>query len=1114
MTVRQFDAALITSAATTTVIEASAGTGKTTAIAGLTVRALAEGWCTVEQVMLVTFGNRASTELRSRLHARLVDAVELLADRRQPGDGIDHLIAGNGDERALRASRVATALRDVDRATIATTHGFCASMLAELGVLVDHDNREVFADDLDEIFEQVFRDCYLRQHADAAPSQFHVSKARAVAEFVVKRLEPLDGPEGVPAEHWALATAVRAGLEQRKRVLGVHGYDDMVTRLHRALQADLPATMFAEGDPVLRARQKLADRFRWVMIDEYQDTDSMQWEIAQAAFDGRSPLVLVGDPKQAIYAFRGADVQAYLRAVEGSDQVTLATNWRSGHTVVAAVAQLFGPRALGTGITLPTVGAHHDDRHLEGADGPMPVVQLRLVTGAEDRTMSDVEATRLITHDVVAEVTRLLAAEFVEPPFGSSGPQRARVHPGDIAILVRTNRRGDELKEALLEAGVQAVFSGAGSVFDTLAAKDWLRLLDAMEQPTTANIRRATLTAFFGHDVMTLSRLDDMAVADIAVTIKDVAGVITRHGVAAGFAELCEQRDVLRRVLGGQDGERVATDLRHISQLLHDHQRRTDCGVSALRAWLADRVDGGAGSEEGMRRLESDRGAVQIMTIHRSKGLDLPIVLVPEASTWTAPTRRRFEPVVTHDDQRRARIKLAPTKAEESAADQEAADEELRLLYVALTRAKYALRAWWAPSGLNTPRSPLHRALADLTTTAQSPPPIVALAEEPAARLLARWGGTLWQATRVVEPPAPARAALPDKMTPVPELRRFDREIDPHWRRTSYSALTSDVHDAVSAPGLHPAPRTQIDDEPDDLDELAADDGPPTPIRDDVQPEAGDRKVSPLASFPGGVQFGTLVHAVLEDLDPSVNDLDAELTRASVAALDQVPLPDVSATDLALGLREVVTSSLGSLSQGRALCDYPTTDRLPELVFELPMADDTRRAHSVADLAAAFTRHLDASDPLGDYGARLGATVAGDRLLAGWLTGSIDAVLRQRDGDTTRYLVLDYKTNRMPLPPDEVLTVQHYSAAAMAEAMMASHYPLQALLYSVALHRFLTLRVPGYDPDQHLGGVGYLFVRGMADDTVEQPLDMPWGVFTWHPPAALVLEASAILEGL
>jgi exodeoxyribonuclease V beta subunit len=302
----------------------------------------------------------------------------------------------------------------------------------------------------------------------------------------------------------------------------------------------------------------------------------------------------------------------------------------------------------------------------------------------------------------------------------------------------------------------------------------------------------------------------------------------------------------------------------------------------------------------------------------------------------------------------------------------------------------------------------------------------------------------------------------------------FTRTLDDDWRRTSYSALTAAAHE----PALGSEPELAVkDDEPDEA---------PLPGA-----PAAEGVPSPLTELPGGTVFGTLVHDVLEDPDP--RELDARCARA----LARRPLPGVTPAALADALRPVLSTPLGAL--GTTLADIPRADRLAELEFELPMAGgDAGLPHAtLADVVALLRRH--------DLGSLAGypdvlATLE-PVALRGFLTGSIDAVLRLPG---PRYVVVDYKTNRLG---DEPLTTWHYRPEAMAAEMVRAHYVLQALLYSVALHRYLRWRQPGYEPGRHLGPVLYLFVRGMTGP--QNPGHS--GVFAWSPSAALVVELSDLL---
>jgi exodeoxyribonuclease V beta subunit len=274
--------------------------------------------------------------------------------------------------------------------------------------------------------------------------------------------------------------------------------------------------------------------------------------------------------------------------------------------------------------------------------------------------------------------------------------------------------------------------------------------------------------------------------------------------------------------------------------------------------------------------------------------------------------------------------------------------------------------------------------------------------------------------------------------------------------------------------------------------------------------------VSPMQDLPVGVEFGTLVHSVLETVDPRADHLGAELREAVAVAMARRPVADVPTDVLADALLLAMQTPLGPLAGGRRLCDISTSDRLPELTFELPLAggDHPTAELTLGMLGPLLRRHLQPADLLLDYAEALEHPLLEGQTLRGYLNGSIDAVLRVQDPDGgARYLLVDYKTNWLGDQEPGRLLLSDYTPQRMARAMMAAHYPLQALLYSVALHRLLRWRQPGYQPDVHLGGVLYLFVRGMAGPQTPQIDGVPYGVYSWRPTAALVTQLSDLLHG-
>ena len=276
---------------------------------------------------------------------------------------------------------------------------------------------------------------------------------------------------------------------------------------------------------------------------------------------------------------------------------------------------------------------------------------------------------------------------------------------------------------------------------------------------------------------------------------------------------------------------------------------------------------------------------------------------------------------------------------------------------------------------------------------------------------------------------------------------------------------------------------------------------------------------SPMADLPAGATFGSLVHGVLEHADPHAPDLQAELRR-HVAEQRRWWSVDTPTDELAEALLPMQHTSLGPLAGGLRLVDIGLPDRLRELDFEFPLVGGDRPDRAFPEvhlglIAEVLRRHLPADDPMRAYADRLESPSLGGQLLRGYLSGSIDVVLRVPDSpgsDQHRYVVVDYKTNKLG-DPERPLTALDYTPALMTEAMLHSHYPLQALLYSVVLHRYLRWRLADYDPQRHLGGILYLYVRGMCGPATPEVDGQPCGVFAWHPPAAMVLELSDLLSG-
>ena len=1060
----------------TVLLAASAGTGKTWTISAVCAKAIATGMVHMENLLLVTFNRSAARELRGRVYERLVNTRSLLAGSRKPSDPCDEALIRLGQDGL---TRVESALDAFDKAVITTTHEFASRMLVELGVLSDHDPSSVLMTDLTPLATEVSDDHYLARYLDCDHPPSVREKRELSCDVAVKYGEvPISSKEDmqVSAQDLMWAQSVRKDVRKRSRLRALHTFDDLISDLVDALR---------DSDHGPLACATLANRFRLVMVDEFQDTDPLQWETLQRAFHGHSNLWLIGDPKQSIYAFRGADVHAYQDAAQSASYVLhLDVNYRTDKTIVEAINTLFGSAQLGHGIPMGSVTARHQESRIATAatNGPhyswSQPFQIRCIQAPANVRLDTTASDRLVTEDLVNQVIMMLeGGTVVTDDDGEVRPLR----PNDIAILVRRRRRGAELAAALSQAHQPAVFSGALSVWSSQAADDLVTLLEALDNTDERLRTRLCLSDLIGAPPADLAASDSRVRSDLAIDLARWSSTWTMTGVWGTIEAALHRPDVLTRLVSMTGGERYVTDLRQVAQKAHIAACKGMLTATATAAWIREQQQ--QAGDDDPRRLDSDQQAVTIMTIHEAKGLGFPVVLLPDIASAWAPKKSISGPVVWHDGQRRV-LDISSQGADRAIAveshEEDERGENLRLLYVALTRARSAVRLWWSPCPQRHSWSAFQRLVEMDRATGK-----LGLGNAGTVPGTFPWLNSGPIATAIA--PANQRCLTPTATTQsrarvVP--RTLTRPVDTAFVRTSYSGLTADLHAAV------PTLANTLIDEP--VDDKSVDDTAPG-----------------LCGLPGGTSFGSLVHAVLEYIDTSATDLSAEVLAITRRTLRTSPLPDVPPADLAAGLEQVLHSDLGSLAPGMTLADFSPADRLAEMNFELAMSQSGGSA-TMADLASLLCDPslVPPDDPISGYGKMLVHIPNGNQALHGFLTGSIDAVLRRPDG---RYLVVDYKTNR--IPGVSKLTPRMYDAHTMRAMMFSSHYPLQGLLYSAALHRFLASSHPGYDPATHLGPIGYLFVRGMAHRPISDG-DMSDGVFTWHPKPELIEAISERLGGI
>ncbi|MFM7064446.1 MAG: UvrD-helicase domain-containing protein, partial [Actinomycetes bacterium] len=908
--------------------------------------------------------------------------------------------------------------------------------------------------------------------------------------------------------------------------------------------------------------EQVRQQFAVALVDEFQDTDPVQWDIFRLLFGPGAPsstLILVGDPKQAIYSFRGGDVYTYLRAKEDAETTTLTVNQRSDERVVRAM------NALGTGEQfgndrIPYVPVTSSPRHrgrelLDHSGAPMPGVQVRCVVDAtgEGEDVATATVRSWIAKDLADQVVALLngpedaggTGAFVQHDDEPPRPLR----PGHIAVLVAAARESDQLVTELRARGVPVVVRAGDNVAGSPAAEQWRTLLHALDRPAdTRRALAAALSWFIGWtagDVAAAIGDEDVAterLAALQVSLRHWATVLNEQGVPALFETVRRSEHLLGRLLLHPLGERNLTDLEHVAELLHAAApaRR---GVSASHALgLLDTLSATASDDvardAAQRRIESDAEAVQIMTMHGSKGLEFPVVLLP--GLWSGGTRTEAKaPFSFFDEETDERVlevgKLLKAHRDlcdgaddvfRATLEQKCGDQH-RLTYVAMTRGAHLTVVWWPPQ-VNPKTHAELTGLGRLLFGAEGagPAELVATSFGPAAadavrsRVETRGAS---DAVGVVEVPLPLAPVLRRFVDPSVVAGRSPLVVASVGRplaRDTYKWSFTQLSNAIVGPGARFA-------DGDAADEFAADRGAGDEPADAAAAGPVDHsalgagwELPPVLDGVGsGTSFGTMMHELFEHLDFTTADVPAvaaewlrtqQKFRVSDEQVDRIP-PDVE---------RVLETPLGPHFGGLRQRDLGTADRLNELNFFFPLAGSSASGGPAAGSVAArrigalVHDYLDAADPLRPWAAQVARGLSHVNL-SGMLNGSVDLVLRTTVEGQEQFSVVDYKTNRLTSRGDEPCLAD-YRPEVLPGHMAHSHYPLQSLLYSVVLHRYLRWRLPEYDPDLHLGPVGYLFVRGMvgAHAPVDPDTGVPSGVFSWPLPPGMVPALSDLLAGL
>ena len=1105
-------------------LEASAGTGKTYSLTALVARYVAEEGLRADELLMVTFTRAAAAEMKQEVREQLLRALNAVnaSDSEKLDPWLANLRDCSVDEQSLRRERLETAISNIDSATISTIHGFFQQALGDLGIRSGDAKTPAPAESDAVVSQKVIRDVLVHRFAanalalDPTGSKEPMSVEGSVAKVLKSTSSNLGAelapaPDESPAGQWSsIIQELRKSIKEERVAQGVVAFDDLIVDLVEKL--DDPTL----GEEIIRV---LRSRYRLVLIDEFQDTDTFQWRLFSKVFDLAGvpdeflALIVVGDPKQAIYRFRGADIDAYLKAAaDGSmSKRQMTTNYRTDRPLVEALnawltGVTFGDEDIAY-VPVTTPDSNADARLTGGGQ----LLQFRFLANPNKEKIDPVRDA--IAIDVADHIEKLLKDGKIAPEVGSSAEPRP-VKLNDICILVRGHHDADPLVDELRRRQIPVVRSRIGSVIgvelkpgfdkptDSEAVKQLRILFTAMANPSDVRRVRSLQLSWFASGLRTdtpNSVGDDAAIVSIELLQKKCrvwATELESRGIIGWYQLLRLDEEVINKITADFDAERRLTDLEHIIELLNAQLGGRRAPVTAVLRALED-LRGTLNSEGDTqkRRIDTDRDVIQITTMHSSKGLEYPIVLMPFPKGITKSS------VSVYEDEGVRYVDAAPSIAwadddldqtERKRRDRiEAEGDELRLLYVAVTRAQHQLVIWWgkAPSD-SSHKGPLARVLFGSTKNLEQVTKVDDdTAREKLIELVERLGPnvgfkelTKWEDNREWEAPTPEVSGVLTA-EPFPE---HDIERDA-WYRWSYSSLSKGTranNEGSARGGTDEAPGGS---------ELGEDGGPQT-------------FEGPLLGMQASADFGTFVHELFEVINLSAPDVEAEV-RAVIETSGRAASFDADPEVLAQGLVLAIDTPLGATADDATLRTIGS-NRLNELVFHFPLADGNSPVTPSAlfELAASYE-----DDQFSDY---FKALAAGNRMsaMAGLMTGSIDSVIRLGDESNGTYGVVDYKTNRLHTPGD-VAPISAYSYESMKHAMEHGDYPLQILVYNVALHRMLQLRLAGYDIDRHIGDTNYLFVRGMIGPDTAVIDGQRNGVFAWRPSSELIVAASKLLGG-
>jgi exodeoxyribonuclease V beta subunit len=864
----------------------------------------------------------------------------------------------------------------------------------------------------------------------------------------------------------ALHTWMQQELADRKRSLNQRCYDDLLIDLHAALA----------GPAGSQLAHNLRLRYHAALIDEFQDTDPLQWKIFHSIGNQEGyPLYLIGDPKQAIYSFRGADIYAYIAAGQSVDErnrSTLVTNRRSVAPLVTAVNSLFESADdpfLCRDISFSPVDSGRDPGQMILQNGqPLehPLQFWVYPRTDQSQAVRKNEACRSIVRTVAEEIARLL--DGTHEIIGKKG--RRSINPGDIAVLVKAHYQADLVQSALNDIGIPSVQHGSATIFESAEALDMLRILRAVHEPSRERlIREALLTGSMGFSANQIAEFlasgEDSVEWEIWLRnfhmLHDAAQT---GGVMSMAGSLLGECGMRKRILTRIGGERILTNILQCVELLHREEQEHASGLEVLILWLERCISAEISDDTALLRLETDENAVQLSTIHASKGLEYPIVFLP--FSWDAPSNRTVQ-TLFHDPEGTLTLDLGSPLQDEHKfqAKQELAAEAARLLYVAITRAEFLCYVIWGciSDAYSAPLFKLLHGTAIKDAKEFKSYPDSDILSDIAA--LGEKTDGLSAVFMPVDHHTPDYRARAENIGP-PVCRTLAHPISNDWRVTSFSAIIAG---------------SERNQQPHDYDALPS--APLEALPDEPAKEGLGRTIF---DFPRGTGAGTCLHTIFERLNFAALDIDHISECSRLCLLEN-------------GYHEswlpAVNDMISAVTQQPLLTDYPdftlshltTGSWQTEMEFYLPIA-----MISPEKLRQLFAGFLDP-----DLHCHFDSIISelDFRQSRGMLHGFMDMIFMHEG----RYYIIDWKSNHLGSSCDK------YSQYDLSRSMADHAYILQYHLYVLALDRHLRHRIPDYDYETHFGGILYVYLRGVS-------AEIPgFGVYRDKPAAEFIRRANELL---